>query len=369
MDKELEASLQLLLDTVNKYPELAEVLRQSKLGQISEQEAMVRMNQFALEHPDFVSDLMQPESRPEPELTLSPVGEVLPPDGSLSLFKPSSNGLPRLNPLVEAALIERIQYDGDIPELRSGPLPEGTKPAVSVKTKSRNPVAIGHMLENASQRIGKQIREAEEERKNSLIAAHHQVLEDIGNHAELVKKSDQDLSIALYGSPETDIPEYRRGKVSAPVRSRRPSGSALAAMTPQEKREKAFQFFSTTQGRRSAIPVIQELVATSLRGEGLEVTERVYNPRAAVETPLAFHEWAMSLSGAGATQATFSVIDVAANVLAKMLGKQMQGHPGVQQVILEVTPVNQVDTRTIGWAARLLAVVEREEGLINGSEV
>jgi hypothetical protein len=140
-------------------------------------------------------------------------------------------------------------------------------------------------------------------------------------------------------------------------------------MTPQEKREKAFQFFSTTQGRRSAIPVIQELVATSLRGEGLEVTERVYNPRAAVETPLAFHEWAMSLSGAGATQATFSVIDVAANVLAKMLGKQMQGHPGVQQVILEVTPVNQVDTRTIGWAARLLAVVEREEGLINGSEV
>ena len=355
MDKEAQDTLQSLHGKVLRYPELARLLDRAKAGEITEQETLIQMNQFALDHPEFVADLMAPpeEQMPITGLELQTQGDVLPSDGPLALFKPSSNGLPRLNPLVEGALIERVQYDGDIPELRTGPLPEGVNPAVAVKTKSRNPVAIGHMLGKAAKRVGEQIKAHETERK-SLLAPDTEMLETMSGHAALVKLSDDELAVALQGSSETDHPDYQRGQVPIPVRTRRPSGSALAAMTPQEKRERAFQFFSTTQGRRSALPVIQEMVATALRSEGLEVEEREFDPRAARETPLAFHEWSAVLGGAGSTQAAFSVIDVAANVIAKTLIKQMKDHKDVQSVILELTTINQLDIRTVGWAGRLL---------------
>ncbi|MFA6235210.1 MAG: hypothetical protein WC824_13630, partial [Bacteroidota bacterium] len=59
-------------------------------------------------------------------------------------------GIPRLNPLYEAQLVERAQFDGDIPELRTGPLPEDVLPAVSVETEAHSPVAIGEMLRIAA---------------------------------------------------------------------------------------------------------------------------------------------------------------------------------------------------------------------------
>jgi hypothetical protein len=357
MDKEAHDTMQGLHGKVLKYPELARLLDRAKAGEITEQETLIQMNQFALDHPEFVTDLMAPPEEPAPVPTpgmeLQTVGDVLPPDGPLALFKPSSNGLPRLNPLIEGALIERVQYDGDIPELRTGPIPEGVAPAVAVKTKSRNPVAIGHMLNTASKRVGEQIKVHEAERK-SLLAPDTEMLETLSGHAALVKLSDEELSVALQGSSDTDHPDYKRGQVPVPVRTRRPSGSALAAMTPQERREKAFQFFSTTQGRRSALPVIQELIATALRSEGLDVEEREFDPRAARETPLAFHEWSAVLGGAGSMQAAFSVIDVAATVLAKTLIKQMKGHGDAKSIILELTAINQLDIRTVGWAARVL---------------
>lgn len=347
---ELTEFLQKTLKKLQEHPYLARTLAQVKSGEISEEQALHRMNDYVIEHPEIATDMMPPEV----ELAIPDAKDYLPATNE-SLFTPSTGGLPRLNPLIEGALIERVQFDDDIPELRTRSLPEGVKPAVPVRTTARDPVAIGKMLGNASDRIEKQIKKHEKARKEALLA-DPTLIEDVIHHAALVKLSDEEaMEVALHGSVETDLPAYQRGQVPEPVRTRRPSGSALATMTPQERKEKAFKFFSTTQGRRSAIPVIRELIATSLRGEGLTVEERDYDPKADRQIPIAFHEWSVVLGGAGSTQATFSVIDVAANVLAKVLIKQMEEHPEVQNVILELVPVNEVDVRTVGWAARIIA--------------
>lgn len=350
-DEALQDLIAKIAEKVRGCPELMAIMDQAKAGTLSQTQALNQMNEYLLAHPEIAIGWAQAA---ETELVphQSSIEDVLPPDGPLALFTPSSEGLPRLNPLIEGALIERAQFDGDIPELRTGPLPQGAPPAVPVKTKVRDPAALGKMLTNASERVGKQIQEHEAGRAEAL-AASPEVLAAVAGHAELVKKSDVDTAVALYGSSETDHPSYRRGGLPEPVQTRRPSGSALATMTPQEKREKAFKFFSTTQGRRSATPIIRELVAVALRSEGLEVEERDFNPRAPREDPLAAHEWSVTLAGAGSTQAAFSVIDVSARVLTKALLKGLEGREA-KRVLLEVAPINQVDIRTVGWAARLL---------------
>lgn len=353
-EESLLGFLQESLKKIQEHPYLARTLEQLKAGEISEEQAMFRMNQYMIEHPEVVSVLMPPNM----DVLIHPDSQASIPNSAL--FTPSTGGLPRLNPLVEGALIERVQFDDDIPELRTQHLPEGVKPAVPVKTTARDPVAIGKMLGNASDRIEKQIKKHEKTRKEALLA-DPTLIEDVIHHAALIKMSDEEaMEVALHGSVETDLPAYQRGQVPEPVRTRRPSGSALATMTPQERKEKAFKFFSTTQGRRSAIPVIRELIATSLRGEGLTVEEREYDPKADRQTPIAFHEWSVVLGGAGSTQATFSVIDVSANVLAKVLIKQMKEHPEIRNVILELVPVNEVDVRTVGWAARIISAGTHE---------
>lgn len=338
---ELEKTLAGILNEWQKDPEMSRILSDLKTGKMSEEEALLQLMDYTKKHPEIITDIMNPE-----------MAEA----SNNALFKSKEHGLPRLNPLVEGALIERVQFDDDIPELRTGHLPEGVKPAVSVKTTARDPVAIGKMLNTASNRVMKQIKEHEEERRQALTT-NPDLIKSMISQAALVKLTHEEaMEVALHGSAETDLPEYQRGVIPAPMRSRRPSGSALAKMTPQERKEKAFKFFSTTQGRRSAIPVIRELIAIRLQGEGLEVEEQEFDPKDTQPLMLiAFHQWSVMLGGEKSTQATFSVIDVAASVLAKVLIKQLQEKKfEAGKVILEVVPVNEVDTRVVGWAARLL---------------
>ena len=331
-------------------PELQAIQYKLKVKEITGDQAFDLMEQYIQEREDAsVSSGVQTEipQRASQELAVPEGEEILPPDGPLCMFKPSSMELPRLNPLVEGALIERVQFDGDIPELRTGPLPRKTLPAVSVKTTARDPVAMGVMLDTAAKRVGGEVRKQDKQLKADIV-------EKMLSHTEIIKKTDDGGELALQGSAETDAPAYKRGQLPDLVRTRRPSGSALANLTPEERKGKAFKFFSTTQGRRSAVLTIRELVAVALRSEDWEVEERDFDPRALRETPLAHHEWSVSLSGAGATQATFSVIDVAARALAKSLVKQLAELEPLKRVILEVSPVNTTDVRAVGWAARVL---------------
>ena len=86
------------------------------------------------------------------------------------LFYTNDQGTERLNPKYESYLAERLQFDGDAPELRTGALPKGQKPAVPIETSSRNPVLLGKELEEASEKIFDQFRTIGE--KSTALLAH-----------------------------------------------------------------------------------------------------------------------------------------------------------------------------------------------------
>lgn len=336
-------------------PTLRGVLDDVQRGDIDEETAMRQMMQVLQEDPQLLRDL---ES--QTELIMSVPGEraLWQPSGDKPemLFR-GKTGLPSLNPLYEAALIERAQFDGDIPELRTGPLPEGVKASVQIETKCRTPAALGRMLEEASAQVTELVQNHQKQRTEAIASG--ETLEIVGRHGDLVRRAGRDISqtpdlaAEVWGSPATDLEVYKRGEVPKPVKVQTPSGTALLSMTPAERRKNAFHFMSTTQGRRTAIATIRELIAQDLRSYGLAVNEREFNPKS-TEEPIAAHEWKLVLSGPGATQDSFSVIDVAARALSTSIKRKMTGLQ-VRDVHLEVISVDSVDVRTVGWAARVLA--------------
>jgi hypothetical protein len=115
----------------------------------------------------------------------------------------------------------------------------------------------------------------------------------------------------------------------------------------------AWDFFSTTQGRRSAVSVIRRLIAEELSKAGFEIREREFDKNLDV-TVWGFSKWAINLSGRGSLKPAFSLIDVAAKALKAGIHRSLQtGHP--QEMILEVESVNNYKDREVGWAARLVS--------------
>ena len=340
------------------YPGLFAILDRVRMG-ADEATVMADLMQYVRDCPEVEAVLVQMAQEEVAKAHSEGTAALVPLDAGPQENPPNmmrGPGLARLNPLVEAALVERVQFDGDAPELRTGPLPPGVRPAVPVKTKVRDPAALGRMLQQASTRVQKEIRKLEGPRVQAIedIVAENGTLKAIRDQGALVVAREEDsLPAVLQGSAETDHSDYRRGMVPTPVRARRPSGSALARMTPEDRRTQAFHFFSSTQGRQTAIPIIRELVATHLRSEGVTVREEEFDPAAPKQTPLACHEWAVTISGSGATQPAFSVIDVAARALAKGLRKQLGEVSAC--LALQIAPINQMDLRTVGWAARLVS--------------
>jgi len=341
---ELEVVFQDIIAQLGRdFPQLMEVMDQAKSGELGEEQAMQLMLGILNEYPDLqarfdalvgeATELLREEGSTELALPEEP--------GKGSMVFDSGVGGPRLNPLYEAALLERAQFDGDIPELRTGPLPEEAKPAVPVSTKARNPVALGYMLEEASEEVGAEVRES----RRQLAAEVESLAGDAGT---LVVKRGTDLVDKARGSSETDPKSYRRGELPALIKVDRPSGGKLSVLSPEESKQLAWKFLSSTQGRRSATETIAQMVGDSLRDGGYGVKREAVPPGMKV---LAHASWEVSLGGPRSTQAAFSVIDVAAKALVISLTEQVEKRDALW---LEVIPINTVDVRSVGWAARLV---------------
>lgn len=338
-----------------KTPALAKVLKQAKEHKWSERETMQELMRLVQTDPslsDRFIQLFREATVPLREPKSSP------PDG---LFQGESSKRWKLNPLYEAALIERIQYDEDIPEFRTGPLPPGTKPAVPIKTNARNPVALGRMLDNASRNMQRRIEAHEVQRIRRIDAvaagqADSKALQRLQEHSEIIKR-DQDgnvqLDILKRGSADTDHPSYRRGQVPKPMAVRRPKGSYLALMGTDAQQKNAWKFLSTTQGRRSAVKTIRGIIVEQLANQDIHVVEQDYDKDADVDI-LAHHKWEILLDGQGNLQPAFSLVDTAAKVLASGLVRDLVGNRP-QSMKLEVVPVNALADRRVGWEARLVA--------------
>lgn len=336
-------------------PELKAVLDHAKAGSISEEDALRAMSEILGSNPDlarrFQTMLQDMYAGAAAEMAVAH-----PDHGGLILHK--KRGLARLNPLVEAALIERVQFDDDMPELRTGTMTPGAMPAVAVDTRVRNPAVLGVMLQQASQQVTDKIAAAEPGRQKFIAQVAEgtfdptalALIEQMG--AGLMTRDELQDQVLDGKAAALDIPEYRRGALPALVTVAPPSGSAIMAMTPQEKKQGAWRFLSTTHGRRTAVAGLTELIEVKLRGEGFDVQVRPFEPGAR-EVVLKAHEWSVGIDGPGAVQPAFSLIDVAAASIAKGLTRGMGDRRG--RVILEVTAINTVDVRSVGWAGRLLS--------------
>lgn len=82
-------------------------------------------------------------------------------------------GLPMMNPLLEASLLERIQFDGDIPEWRNRLSLENLRPAVPIESHSQDMRVIAKQLQYASDNTKKEIednlRMLEEKKETGLV--------------------------------------------------------------------------------------------------------------------------------------------------------------------------------------------------------
>ena len=345
--------LGLSQEIAKEFPDIQEIMDQAKAGSLSEMDALRAM-----------SEVMSSDAEVQARF-LTTVRKALLPDkadqatprdhGGLYVHK--ERGLPQLNPLVEAALIERAQFDDDMPELRTGPMAPGVAPAVSVDTDVRDPALLGQMLQQASKDMDAKILEALPDRQKFIQsmaeASDEAALTLLQDSGSALQKADEARDLVFDGRlPDLDIPEYRRGSVPAPVSIATPSGSMALAMTPQERKAGAWKFLSTTQGRQSGLKGLTTLVNAKLQSEGFqtELRDFVASPTEAV---VAFHEWTVGIDGPGAMQPAFNLIDIAATAISKGLSKKMGDYRG--KVILEVMAVNTVDIRSVGWAARLLS--------------
>lgn len=335
-EPEVSKALDAVGSAIHKeYPELYEVLEQARKGEITEEEACTEM--LALlgkeEHQGLEALFRE---------KLAPIGPDDPPDVAGAFY--TGTGLPQMNPLFEAALIERAQFDGDIPEFRTGPLPQNVLPSPSVETKSQNPVAIGLMLTQASKQVRDDYKAHEKKRLGPLSKDSKE------EPSEALVQSD--MGALVQGSQATDLPSYRRGEVPAPLTIQTPTGSALASLSEGERQELAWKFVSSTQGRRTALPAICEGILKHLPSDlDLEVGVGAPNPQAEV---LSYKDWTLVLSGPKTSSTTFNLIGTASICLAKGLMSNLKVKAPHKKLRLEVHTINTVADRKVGWGARFV---------------
>lgn len=338
-------------------PDIMDILDKAKAGEMSEDIAMANLLEAVMSNPETAKRfqaLMMRATAPLREVAQrNPVNAPI--AGIPVDFTPrGGQGIPGINPLMQGALVERVQFDGDMPELRTGPIGPGIAPAVPVQTTARNPVALGAMLGKASAKVQKELQIQAAERRlgiESAMAADPTALTIMRQHGALV--AQEDAGTALAGTRETDPEGYRRGEAPKPIAVARPSGATLAKMTEPQRHEMAWRFLSTTQGRVSAVEIIRATIMALLQSRGLDVEERAFDPKAARVQPAAYAEWSLTLAGPGATQPAFALVDVSSKVLAQRLYQGLTEQTE-KHFYLEVEPVNRLADREVGWMARLL---------------
>lgn len=227
-------------------------------------------------------------------------------------------GQVELNPLLLARIAERIQFDGDVPEFRSGNMLEGGKPAVPVHARTWSPVLLGRMLHVARDEVQKELEAAR---------SHWEQQE------EAIASSTNQLPVF-----ETD--GYAAGRIPLP-RNVVVDPIEGESLPHPEKQLAAFSAVATTQGRISAVDLLTESL---LEGLLLAGWENVQKGRGA--TAVAQFGWKIQINQAGETNPRFSPMMAAkASLLRSLLSWQCFMKEGK----IEVLPINTISDRVVGW--------------------
>ena len=324
----LESRLAEISEAVYKNsPELRDLIDKVSSGELDEHEALSQMMKAVMQNDELNTSLQTYSNETVGELKAT----------NPAIFQPPS-GLPKLDPMFEARLFERIQFDEDAPELRRGPLPAGVKPAVPVSDASPNPVALGASLTTASEQMEQEIK--------ALINAHNE--------------SDSTELTPWASSGFANLPQptnYQPGTLPSLINVAKPDGGALAAFTVPESQELAWKAAITTHGRRSAAATIERIVLTHLKDIGLDVESQPL--QADTENIVKKTIWTFSILGTGAesTQSNFSPVANASAAIANELSQHFVSENGMIDIStplwFEITTVDMIEERTVGWAALL----------------
>ncbi len=253
---------------------------------------------------------------------------------------PDRPGYKMLHPLLMGMIVELLQFDGDVPEMRTGRLPEGGAPAVPVRMAARSPVSVGAMLRTASQEVALELGAAREQVDRKLA----EMVQSSGGAREMtaLARAEGEKGIAVAG--------YGPGRRAEMREVTGPTGGQLAQMPFEERQELAHKALASTQGRRSIVPVIADMVIQALHAEG-------YTGLRVGDGDVVFSEaeWVVQIDGGqGERNPNFNFVDVAARSLTAKLRRSLAGHASrFTSLKLQVAPVNAVAERRVGWRAVL----------------
>lgn len=267
----------------------------------------------------------------------------------------TSTGIPRLNPVYEAAIAERVALDGDAPELRSGPLPkrETPRPAVPVITTSRDPVVVGLMLERASNEVGAQLQLANKEH-----AVLCQKLLEAAGDAALAEGKDVTTALTIrqetLPARPTGVKDYEAGSFPALRAVTPPDPHVTAVVDERLRRVAIYNVIAKTQGRVSVAPVIEAGVRSLLEREGVSILQGEVDENSA---QFEAFSWTMQVFGPEDLSDKFNPIEAAiAQLAAQCVRKVQMGreeHPKGEWAV-QVHPYNEgISRRRFGWNVRI----------------
>lgn len=291
----------------------------------SPEEAMRRLTELLTKNPEGMAALV-PVAQSFSDSIQKAMNEGPPP-----VFTAPS-GEVKWNPLVEAGILERMEIDGDVPELRTGPLPEGAKPAIPVKTRSIDPVFVGLQLKKTSEMAAASFALAAEEHR----ALCDQIQED-ASKAGLLPAVVADLLPPV----PTGIKGYEAGRVPAPWEPEPVSPLDTLGLSKDEISELAWLAIATTQGRRSLAPVIEQTVVDNAPdGISIRVMGKAHRPEKAASVI-----WACQVFGSGDLNPEFNPAMAAVVSFTQTLVKS--GLTGPVGIYIE--PMNGTADRRFGW--------------------
>jgi len=245
-----------------------------------------------------------------------------------------SNGTVRWNPLIEAGILERAHIDGDVPEFRQGPLPEGAVPAIPVRTASTDPVYVGLQLKKTSQKALVMFSEAKEEHAALCLRMQEEHLA----LNPLVKIEDDFFPPAPSG-----VEGYEAGQVPVLWDPEPVSLQEIKNLTEDETSSMVWLSVATTQGRRSLAPVLEQALIEKIRGTGVqaEAGSRKTRPDHAIE-----EIWTYQAFGPMDLEPNFNPVASALSAFFQAFKENASG----RSFLVNVEPLSGTADRRFGWA-------------------
>lgn len=356
-----------------EVPEAKFIFDQVREEKITPEEGLGKISQLIMVRPDIAEKMqvvLEPQKAlPEPaDSDIESALEKVPEHSNEALaqmgmtveglfYRDEVDGKVKLNPMYQTAVMERLQYDGDVPELRmGGDLPRGQQAAVPVEHEGVSPVALGAKLQQASDEVTKEIEDLRTEREeNADLALAEVAAASLGENSEtraLAVTEAQNALVELH--QPLNVPGYEGGRKAAVRKVEGPTGAEIAQMPEAQKREFAYKAVSTTQGRRSSVPAIGRLVEQTLERAGYTVTVlQTWTKRPS----LAAADWTMTLNiGPDDTSPNFSPIMVAGSSIGAKLTRTLRdGSVSPEtEIDVEIVPINDYGERVVGWKAQAL---------------